>query len=256
MPWKGRALNHTSKLLLLFLTVGVSIASAQVKDDINSSRGFGRLEHLDLKQPESPVEEVRNARSWEFGPFVNWGTGVGDRSDFKFLSLGFQLGKPITPVLHAGILSGQFELAGNIMPLWQSYTPAPHVQTFVYDGVTYREAIGGGTYTGLSLTPVIFRWNFLSHSRRLQPWFQGAGGLIYTTHKFPPDVLVPHGTPGATSVWNFSPQGGIGLHYFTRPKRSIDVGVNAVHISSASLGDHNPGVNASIQVQAGYTWWK
>ena len=84
---------------------------------------------------------------------------------------------------------------------------------------------------------------------------QAAGGLLYTTHKFPPDVLVPHGTPGGTSVWNFAPQGGVGFHYFTRPKRSIDIGVNAVHISSASLGDHNPGVNASIQIQAGYTWW-
>ena len=39
-------------------------------------------------------------------------------------------------------------------------------------------------------------------------------------------------------------------------KRSIDLGVNGVHISSASLGDRNPGVNASIQVQVGYTFWK
>jgi len=190
------------------------------------------------------------------GPFVDWATGLSERSNFKFFSLGFQLGKPITRVLHAGILSGQFELAGNIMPLWQAYTPAPHEQTFVYKGVTYTEPIGGGTYTGVSLTPVIFRWNFLTRSKHIQPWFQGAGGLIYTTHKFPPDVLVPHGDPGGTSVWNFSPQGGIGMHWFTGPKRSIDLGVNGVHISSASLGDRNPGVNASLQVQVGYTWWK
>ena len=39
-------------------------------------------------------------------------------------------------------------------------------------------------------------------------------------------------------------------------ERSIDLGINAVHISSASLGDRNPGVNASIQVQIGYTFWK
>lgn len=190
------------------------------------------------------------------GPFVDWATGLSERSDFKFFSLGFQLGKPMTRVLHAGILSGQFELAGNIMPFWQAYTPAPHEQTFVYKGVTYTEPIGGGTYTGVSLTPVILRWNFLTRSKHVQPWFQGAGGLIYTTHKFPPDVLVPHGTPGGTSVWNFSPQGGIGVHWFTGGKRSIDLGVNAVHISSASLGDRNPGVNASLQVQVGYTWWK
>ena len=190
------------------------------------------------------------------GPFVDWATGLSERSDFKFFSLGFQLGKPITRVLHAGILSGQFELAGNIMPLWQAYTPAPHEQTFVYHGVTYTEPIGGGTFTGVSLTPVILRWNFFTRSKHIQPWFQGAGGLIYTTHKFPPDVLVPHGDPGGTSVWNFSPQGGIGVHWFTGNKRSIDLGVNGVHISSASLGDRNPGVNASLQIQVGYTWWK
>jgi hypothetical protein len=168
--------------------------------------------------------------------------------------------------VRAGIFSGQFEFSGNIMPLWQAYTPAPHVQETpcVVDGqnTTCSLAYGGGTFRGVSLTPVILRWNFLTRSRRFQPWFQAAGGLIYTTHKFPPNYLstpavngVP-GIDGGTSVWNFAPQGGGGFHYFTRPKRSIDVGINAVHISSASLGDRNPGVNASIQVQVGYTFWK
>jgi lipid A 3-O-deacylase len=79
--------------------------------------------------------------------------------------------------------------------------------------------------------------------------------VIYTTHKFPPDVLVMHGLPGGTSVWNFCPQGGIGLHYFVRPGRAITVSGSGVHISSASLGDRNPGVNASIMFQIGYTFF-
>jgi hypothetical protein len=227
---------------MFVLMAGGLIASAETPDASTAT--------------DNPVAQVRQARSLEFGPFVNWGTGVGDRSDFKFLWAGVQAGKPLTPVLHAGFLTGQFEYGANIMPLWQAYTPAPHQQVFTYQGQPFVAPVGGGTYTGVSLTPVIFRWNFLTRSRRVQPWFQGAGGLIYTTHKFPPEILVPHGTPGATSVFNFSPQGGIGLHYFTRPKRSIDLGINAVHISSASLGDRNPGVNASIQVQLGYTFWK
>jgi hypothetical protein len=103
---------------------------------------------------------------------------------------------------------------------------------------------------------VIFRWNFLTTSRRVQPWFQAAGGLIYTTHKFPPAQLPLPGQDGGTCVWNFSPQGGGGVHIFTRSKRSIDIGVNGVHISSASLGDRNPGVNASLQFQVGYSFWK
>ena len=236
---------RTVKLFLFLLTLAVS------------NFQFPRMAAGQAaKAAADPVAEVRDARSWEIGPFVDWGRGVGNRSDFTFFSTGVELGKPLTGVLHASVFSGQLELAGNIMPLWQAYTPAPHLQNFGFAGQTFLAPIGGGTYTGVSLTPVILRWNFLTRSRRVQPWFQGAGGLIYTTHKFPPDVLVRHGTPGGTSVWNFSPQGGAGLHYFLRSRRSIDLGVNAVHISSASLGDRNPGINASIQVQVGYTFWK
>ncbi len=217
----------------------------------------------------NPVAQVRNQRNWEYGPFVDWGTGVGNRSDYKFFGGGVELGKVLTPLVHAGIFSGQFQYAGNIMPLWQAYTPAPHEEEYTcVDSQTGKDVgcllpAGGGTFRGVSITPVIFRWNFHTSSRRIQPWFQAAGGLIYTTHKFPPNILSgpdPYDQSvkidGGTCVWNFSPQGGGGIHYFFRPKRSIDLGVNGVHISSASLGDRNPGVNASIQVQVGYTFWK
>lgn len=210
-----------------------------------------------------PVAEVRQHRSWEYGPFVNWGTGLGNRSDFKFFWGGFEASKILSPVVHAGIFSGQFQYGGNIMPLWQAYTPPPHEETYTCETtkgqfVSCVLPTGGGSFYGVSLTPVIFRWNFLTHSRRFQPWLQAAGGLIYTTHKYPPNILTnpAEGINGGTSVWNFSPQGGAGIHYFIHDKRSIDVGVNGVHISSASLGDRNPGVNASVQIQVGYTFWK
>jgi len=208
------------------------------------------------KSDDNPVAQVRDARSWEMGPIAYFGQGTGNRDQFRFFSAGFQVGKPLTPVVHAGILSGQFELGGNVQPFWQAYTPAALLQPIVFERATYLVPLGGGTFTGFSITPVILRWNFLTRSERIQPWFQGAGGLVYTTHKYPPDVLIPHGLPGGTSVWNFSPQGGIGIHWFTRSRRSIDLALNGVHISSASLGDRNPGVNALVQIQAGYTWWK
>ncbi len=211
----------------------------------------------------NPVAWVRQNQRWEMGPFLNWGSGVGSRSGYKFFWAGFQLAKVMTPVVHASVFSGQFELGGNIMPLWQAYTPPPHMQNYTCldpEGQTYPCTLptGGGAFRGVSLTPVIMRWNFATRSRRVQPWFQGAGGLIYTTHKFPPNVLSnpAEGIDGGTCVWNFAPQGGAGIHYFVRAKRSIDLGVNAAHISSASLGDRNPGVNASIQVQVGYTFWR
>jgi hypothetical protein len=242
-------------LMAEILTAGAGMAVAQSSSSSSSGSGNATL-------PGNPVADVREARSWEYGPFVNWGSGIGDRANYKFLWAGFQLAKSMTPVLHAGILTGQFELGGNIMPLWQAYTPAPHTASYtcIVSGTNTpcTLPVAGGVYRGVSLTPVILRWNFLTKSRRIQPWFQGAGGLIYTTRQFPPSFssTTAYTVDGSTSVWNFSPQGGVGIHYFTREKRSIDLAVNAVHISSASLGDRNPGVNASIQVQVGYTFWK
>ena len=250
-------MNVTGRFLFFVLAAGTAMSPAQTPGGAPVAGRDGA---------DNPVTQVRQARSWEYGPFVNYGNGLGDRSDFHFLWAGMQLAKPLSPVVKAGLFSGQFEFGGNIMPLWQAYTPAPHTEETpcVVNGqdTNCLLAYGGGTFRGVSLTPVILRWNFLTGSRRFQPWLQGAGGLIYTTHKFPPNFLstptvngVP-GIDGGTCVWNFAPQGGIGFHYFTRAKRSIDVGINGVHISSASLGDRNPGVNASVQVQVGYTFWK
>jgi lipid A 3-O-deacylase len=269
----GENLRRAEGFVLLLLLVGSTVGAQAPYDLTMKPIGLGQKTDVvtiqDVASPviENPVAEVRNDRSWELGPFLNWGTGVGDRSDYKFLWSGFQLAKVLTPVVHAGLFSGQFELGGEIMPLWQAYTPPPHSQAYTCETptgqfYTCNLPFGGGTFYGVSLEPVIFRWNFLTKSRRIQPWFQGAGGLIYTTHKFPPNVMSnnnPANGPiidGGTSVWNFTPQGGFGVHYFLKSKRSIDLGVNAVHISSASLGDRNPGVNASIQIQAGYTFWR
>ena len=218
-------------------------------------------------EPTIPSPRFASARAGSTARSSIVATGVGDRSDYKFLWAGFQLGKPLTPVLHAGIFSGQFEFGGNIMPLWQAYTPAaarstttPALEPRRANDAAALLPVGGGTFRGVSLTPVIFRWNFLTRSRRIQPWFQGAGGLIYTTHKFPPnlhELSGPTATPTAErACGTFRRRAASASTYFTRAKRSIDLGVNGVHISSASLGDRNPGVNASIQVQVGYTFWK
>jgi len=105
------------------------MASAQTPDAAAASGSGGA---------DNPVAQVRKDMSWEYGPFVNGGTGLGNRDNFQFLSAGVQVGKPLTPVLRAGIFSGQFEYGVNIMPLWQAYTPAPHEQTFFYTGVIAR----------------------------------------------------------------------------------------------------------------------
>ncbi len=210
----------------------------------------------------------------EFGPLVQGGVGLTeDRNDFKFLMAGVHAGKVLIGNHGAGLLRGNFEYAAELFPFWQSFTPkSQKASCFPTPNAGTRQIPPGegsfcsadytigGTFSGVTITPIILRWNFAG-TRRLTPWAQAAGGLLWTNHKYPAfgntDLsLANNGSNADASVWNFTPQGGVGLHYFITPKRSVDFGANAVHISSASLGDRNPGVNASIQFNVGYTWWK
>ena len=80
----------------------------------------------------SPVAQVRDNRSWEFAPFAFYGNGIGgDRSNYWFFSVGVEAGKLLTPPLHAGILSGQFEYGSEHYAILAGVHTPPHVQTFV-----------------------------------------------------------------------------------------------------------------------------
>ena len=210
-------------------------------------------------------QDLSAHRPFEIGAIVQGGVGLTqNRNGFKFLMAGVYAGKVLTPNLGHGPLRGNLELAADVFPFWQSYTPkfqrpfctnppsAPPACTPLYTV--------GGTFTGASITPAIFRWNLVG-TRHFSFWGQAAGGLLWTNHKYPAFGGPPYNSqndgPNAdASVFNFTPQGGIGVHYFIHPRRSIDFSANGVHISSASLGDRNPGVNASLQFSLGYTWWK
>jgi hypothetical protein len=213
-----------------------------------------------------PVQAFANTTPWEYGVLVQGGKGLTDnRDDFKFIMAGVHLGKVLTPEWGTGRLRGNFEYAGELFPFWQSFTPKfQRVDCVPFGGtLTCSQPYAvGGTFHGATVTPIILRWNFTA-GHKLMPWVQGAGGVLWTNHKYPafpspgaPVNLSNYGPGTDASVWNFTPQGGIGVHYFVTPKRSVDFSANAVHISSASLGDKNPGVNASVQFNVGYTWWK
>ena len=225
----------------------------------------------------NPVQQ--NATPWNIGVLTQGGFGVTQgRGNFKFFMAGVHVGKVLTPNVGHGLIRGNFELGVEVFPLWQSYTPTFQRQNCVYvtnplfPGVQQASCSApfkvGGTFTGASITPDILRWNFAG-TRRLSPWIQGAGGLVWTNHKYPGFGGPPISTGGITnstfgdnglnadtSVWNFTPQFGVGAHYFVSANRSVDIGANAIHVSSASLGDKNPGVNASVQFTLGYSWWK
>ena len=68
--WKGRELTRTGKILLLLVIAAAIHARAESPNASPSD---------EKAVADNPVAAARAARSWEYGPFVNWGTGVGDR---------------------------------------------------------------------------------------------------------------------------------------------------------------------------------
>jgi hypothetical protein len=227
--------------------------------------GFGQSTGTTINGPGISSIPNHSSDTWEYGALVQGGNGLVDRTGFKFLLAGGHLGRVLTNPHGPGFLKGDFEYAVEVFPFWESYTPKFQRLNCPVGATLASQCKGptttGGTYRGASITPIILRWNF-TQGKRLMPWMQGGGGMLYTTRKYPAvgdlNPLDPTQTgPAAdTSVWNFTPQFGIGAHYFLKPRRSVDMSANAVHISSASLGDKNPGVNESVQFSVGYTWWK
>jgi lipid A 3-O-deacylase len=262
----------TGAVLLLAFVAGIAAAQA-----VSNADGSAATHSAPIVRETNPVSGA--VRPWDVGVLMQGGVGVTeDRDNFRFLMAGVHAGKVLTMTAGPGLLRGNFEYGVEVFPFWQSYTPvlqrqnclpispgSATVQCSAYFNV-------GGTYTGVSVTPAILRWNFAG-TGHFSPWVQGAGGLIWTNHKYPGFGGPPAFSPGTivtgagntinfndssadTSVWNFTPQFGVGMHYFLSSRRSIDFGANAIHISSASLGDRNPGVNASVQFTIGYSWWK
>jgi lipid A 3-O-deacylase len=233
--------------LALLLCVRFASAQATVANDV------------------TPFHDATGHQPLDLGVLVQGGIGLTeDRGGFKFFMLGVHAGKVLTGPIGHGAFRGNFEYAVEVFPFWQSYTPTFQRPFCTNPPGTPEQCTAlytvGGTYTGASITPIILRWN-LAGTRHFSFWGQGAGGVLWTNHKYPafggPPFNSQNDGPNAdTSVWNFTPQFGVGAHYFIHPRRSIDFSANAIHISSASLGDRNPGVNASVQFSLGYSWWK
>jgi len=77
--------------------------------------------------------------------------------------------------------------------------------------------------------------------------FRVAGGALFTRANIP---------PGDTSTVNFTPQIDLGFHLFTRQSRAMTFEMDIVHHSNASIGNQNPGYNASVFFTLGYVWYK
>lgn len=161
-------------------------------------------------------------------------------------------GKILTGPRLGGVFRGRPEAMLEVIPIWVAYYPH-QVRKIYYKQYPEEQPayspFGPFTSYGASVTPFLLRWNFLGFQNGSHPWLQLGGGLLWTNHKFP--LL-----GGNTSVINFTPQFGLGWSKPTKKDQSLDFAVKAVHISNAGLGDHNPGINVTLQFSLGYSWWK
>jgi lipid A 3-O-deacylase len=177
------------------------------------------------QQTDDPAAPLRKEH-WNGAVFVGGGNGLMDRTDVHMVRGGLRVGRVLTGV-HSG---GTFEIDAEFAPV--DYT--------LWDG--YKNVYGA------SLTPLVMKWNFVGNKpRSVVPFVEAAGGMLFSSENIP---------PGDTSSFNFTTGAGVGFHFFTRERRAVTFDVRAIHLSNASLGNHNPGINASVQMSLAYTWFR
>ncbi len=202
-------------------------------------------------------ESGLSARPWQIGVFAQGGFPPAYEVRFGFIhygeelelfSAGFVAGKQTRRFDGPRLLRGRGEALLEVVPFWLARYPPQTIVT--YAGPYIETGTWNGQNTpGASVTPFLLRWNFSQQdSARMMPWLQLGGGLLWTDHKFPLAY-------GDTSVINFTPQVGVGVNLFNRPRQSVNFAMKAVHISNANLGDFDPGI-FTLQFSAGYSWWK
>jgi lipid A 3-O-deacylase len=177
-----------------------------------------------IAQDSAPITHP----AWNYGLFAGYGNGLLDDTGFHRFTFGGRIGRVLTSEHGGGILRGTFEWGAEATP----------VEIFNYHEATYA----GG------IMPVVLKWNFTGGGkRRVAPFLEAVSGALFSADNFP---------AGDTARVNFQSGAGIGFNAFTRQKRAVTFNLRALHISNASIGNHNPGINASLQVQIGYSWFK
>jgi len=172
---------------------------------------------------DSPVDALRQP-GWAKEVFFGGGTTVASSPSAQNLVLGVRVSRVLTHEHGSGILRGTFELGFDVIPLDEYW-------------------IKGGQYAG-GIDPIMWKWNFTSGCK-VAPYAAIVGGALFSHHNLP---------PGDTSQVNFTSGAEIGAQLFRKGRNSWDVAVKAYHLSNASLGNHNPGLNANLQFMLGYTW--
>jgi lipid A 3-O-deacylase len=165
--------------------------------------------------------------TWELGLFSGGGIGLDKSDNTQFMYAGGRAGLVLAGEHLSGVFRGNFEWAVDVMPMYTVFPP--------------NSAVYGGSFK-----PVIWQWNF-TRGKKIAPYVAAAGGIVFSRDDIP---------PGNTSPVNFTSQFVTGAHFFVKPGRAFFFEDAVGHLSSASLGRHNPGYNGLIVFTVGYSWYK
>ena len=180
---------------------------------------------LAQQNASSPVDALR-APGWNKGFYIGGSESFANTPSAQTFLVAGRLGRVLTHELGSNALRGSFEMDLDLIPINQFW-------------------IGGNAQYAGAINPFIAKWNFTA-GQTVSPYVAAVGGIVFSTHQLPaPD----------TSQVNFTSGAELGLQWFHRPKRSWDFAVKIYHLSNASLGRYNPGINGAVQFTVGYTWY-
>ncbi len=174
---------------------------------------------------DSPVDAIRHP-VWNKGVVLGGSTSFANTPSAQTFLAGVRFGRVLTDEHGSNFLRGTFEMDVDVIP----------INEFWYNGNAQYAA---------AINPFIAKWNFTKGSK-IAPWLAAVGGIVFSTSNLP---------PGDTSTVNFTSGLELGSHFFRADRQSLDLAVKIYHLSNASIGNKNPGINGAVQFTFGYTWY-
>ena len=188
-----------------------SASSASAGAGVGASAGT----NPDAASDAGPAKGGREFEIWSGGgPSVDGGI-----PNLGVWNAGVRYGWVLTAPHGPGFLRGRFEYAVDAAPIFWVFQP-------------------GGTAYGLSLVPMVLKWDLVARGR-VVPYMDLDGGVLVTSRDTPPGI----------SRINFTPSTAMGLH-FLQHKYNWSAELRFLHISDAGLTQHNPGIN-TVEVRLG-----
>jgi lipid A 3-O-deacylase len=161
--------------------------------------------------------------TWEVGLWAGGGTALwGASENPRLWTAGIRIGKVISKERGEGNWRGNLEAAVELFPAYL--------------------LLEDKNVSGISLTPLLIKWNFTSRPKVI-PFFELGGGVLVTNEE----------VPVGTTKFNFTPQAAFGIHFLNSHKHSVSVLFKYLHISNGGLATPNPGIN-SVELIVGFEW--